>query len=246
MSTLFPEVIPTRRMVTLGGQRTGRDLFRVELQTQSLADVRSYVRWITIDETAAQISIGNPPSLLEVDGRRGKPIEDVDKRTDVLFGTVLAAAAMREVEAALREAIARSTTTRSGTLVSVESAWSWRYLPKGGGARVVSANTPLPAFALGDQLVLLPERVPYATIVNRAVARSGRANVAPRKGKSPPKSRQNKGFLFHAADVLRRKSSFKQFHVRVVFTRAHMVAGEVMTRTSGTGLIVISPRARRV
>jgi len=102
---------------------------------------------------------------------------------------------------------------------------------------------------VGDKLVLLPERVPYATRVNMSVARSGRLNPKARfvKGKlrEPPKSRQQRGFLFHAAEALRRRTAFAQFRVRVVFSQAHAVTGEVR-RDHSSGMIVITPRARRL
>jgi hypothetical protein len=242
----LPTVIDRRRAVTLGGERLASERLVAEISTQSLADVRAYIRQITEEVTAQQIALGNPPTALEVDNRTAKPLDAVQRQTVVVYGVTLARAAMREVETALAAAIMRSTTARSGRLSNVTGAWRWRLVRASGAVSVISAAAELPAFGYGDRLVLAPDEVPYATLVNRNVARSGRANVAPRKGKSPPKSRQNRGFLFHAADTLRRRPAFKQFHVRVVFTKAHMVPGELMTRTLGTGMLVISPRIRRV
>lgn len=243
----FPTVIAPRRSVKLGGVRLDRERLLVEMNTQSLADVRAMVRNLTVAVTAEQVAAGNPPSVLAVDGKSDKPVAEVRAKTEVIFGTVLVAGAMRELEAALTAAIMRSTRPHSGRLADVTGAWQWRYLPAGGKApQVVTAATVLPAFGAGDRLALVPVGVPYATLVNRNVANSGRANVAPRKGKAPPASRQNRGFLFHAADTVRRRAAFKLFHVRVVFSKSHMVPGEVMTRRQGTGMIVITARVRRV
>jgi len=52
MQPLFQTVIQPRRTVTLGGEQAGREMFRVELQKQSLADVRSCIRFIAIEQTA--------------------------------------------------------------------------------------------------------------------------------------------------------------------------------------------------
>jgi hypothetical protein len=242
----MPLVIPPRRAVTLGGQQFARETLIREMRTQSLADVRSMIAGTTFEQTNQQLRIGNPPTLLEVDGRAGRRVEDVDKRTVVLYGAILAASAMRQVEVELAGAIARATTPRSGRLGNVAGSWQWLFIPKGGAARPVSSAAPPPTFAAGDQLVLIPKGAPYATIVNRHVARGGHLNRAPRKGRAPPRAKQNKGFLFWAAEATRKRAAFKQFGVKVVFSKAHSVAGEVMTRTSGTGMIVIRARARRV
>jgi hypothetical protein len=243
MSGAFPDVIDRTRRVTLGGVRTKSERLLVEINTQSLSDIRAYLREITTTVTAQQIALGNPPSLLEVDGRTAKQVDAVQKKTVVVYGTVLAQSAMREVEVALAAAIQRSTRAHSGRLSNIGGSWSWLYLPVQGAPRTVTSATALPSFGPGDRLVLLPRDVPYATLVNRNVARSGRANVAPRRGKSPAKSRQNRGFMFHAADTVRRRPVFKQFRVRVVFSRAHPVAGEVMSRI-GTAMLVITARRR--
>ena len=246
MTFAMPVVVPKRRAVTLGGERLASERLLVEMQTQSLADVRAMLRGITFDVTRQQIALGNPPTLLEVDNRTGKRVEDVEKKTVVVYGVTLAASAMREVELELAGAIARATTPRSGRLGNVSTSWQWLFVPKGGAARPVSAGTPPKAFGPGDQLVLVPKDVPYATITNRNVAHGGRLNKPGRRGREPARSRQNRGFLFWAAEGARRRASFKQFAVFVVFSQKHRVAGEVMTRTQGTGMIVIRPRLRRV
>jgi len=246
MQPLFQTVIQPRRTVTLGGEQAGREMFRVELQKQSLADVRSCIRFIAIEQTAQQIALGNPPQVLTVDGRTNKSLDDVGKQVVIVYGVALAASAMREVELELAGAIARSTRVHSGRLSNLSTSWQWMFVPKGGTAHAISAANPPAAFGAGDQLVLLPKDVPYATITNRAVALAGKLNPKGKAGRRVAKSRQNRGFLATATAAVRAKSAFKQFSVATVFSKNHMVAGELMTRTSGTAMIVIRPRIRRV
>lgn len=248
MSIAYPLVIPPTRTVNVGqGQSVGRQTLPVEVELQSLADVRAMIRNTTQEQAAIQIRLGNPPSHVEVDGKTNKPVDDAARKTVVVYGTVLAQVAMRLAEMELASAIDRSTRAHSGRLHSTTSAWRWLYLPKGGAARPVSSGQVLPTFAIGDALLLVPQSVPYATLANRNVARSGKLSVkVGKRGKSAPKSLQNIGFLLTAARALRAKNVFKQFHVIVTFTKAHMVPGEVMTREQGTGYIRISPRVRRV
>lgn len=246
----YPFVIERTRTTTLGGQRLASQRFVAELNTQSLADVRAVIRNQTIDAVAEQIALGNPPSVHEVDGKSDKPVEDVERKTQTVFGSVLPQAAMREVETALRAAIDAATRPHTGRLRDIAGAWQWRFLPAGGGTpRVVSAAGDL-TFSQGDRLVLVPVGVPHATLANRNVAHSGRLNPKARmvrgKLREPAKRVQNAGFLFHAAEAVRRRTAFSLFHVKVVFTKAHMVPGEIMTRRSGTGMIQIRARVRRL
>jgi hypothetical protein len=246
MAAPYPNVIPKTRTYTLGGQQFARQTLPVEMQAQSVADIQAMIRNITGEQTAIQIALGNPPQFLEVDGRTGKRVDDVNKRTVVLYGVLFAATAMRQVELELAQAITQSTMAHSGRLGNVGASWQWIFVPKRGTARPITSGSAPPFFGAGDQLALMPRDVPYATIVNRNVARGGRI-IAPigRKGR-PAKSKQNRGFLFWAAEGTRKRAAFKQFVVKVVFSGVHMVPGEVMTRMSGTGMIVIRPRIRRV
>jgi len=241
----YPTVIAPTRTTTLGGQQFGREALTVEIEKQSLADVRRLIRNTTAEQSAIQIRLGNPPSVVEVDGRTNKGVDDVQRKTVVLYGTLLAQVAMRLVEMELAQAIDASTTAHSGRLRATIGTWQWLFVPKGGAARPVTSGARLPSFAAGDMLVLMPRAVPYATLTNRNVARSGKLSVkSSRKGKAPPKSLQNLGFLATAVRALRRKAIFTQFRVVAGFTKAHMMAGELMTRTSGTGYIKITPRRR--
>ena len=246
MAIAFPTIIPRTRTVNLGdGTRLTRETFLYELNGQSLSDIRAWIRDITETTTAQQIALGNPPQLLEVDNRTGKSLDTVEKKAVVTYGTALPELAMRLVEAELRAAILASTRVYSGRLSDVAASWQWRYIPKGGAARVVTSGTRLASFSPGDMLVLVPAQVPYATRVNRNVAQSGRLNRAPKKGKVQRKALQNRGFLAVATAAVRRRTELKQFRVFADFTKTHMVPGETMSERQGTGVIVIRPRVRR-
>lgn len=245
-------VVDRVRTVTLGGVKQNVASYKLvlDINSQSLADVRTLIANTTIEAANDQTALGNPPSLVEVDGKTNKDVDAVDRRTEMLFGVTLPQAAMREIEVALRSAIDRATRPDTGRLHDIAGHWQWRFLPAGGGApRVVSSTGDL-VFNRGDRLVLVPIGVPHATIANRNVARSGRLNPRARvvKGRVREVARrlQNAGFLFHAAEAVRKRTAFKFFHVKVVFTRVHMVPGEVMTRKQGTGMIQLSARVRRV
>ena len=250
----LPLVIPKDRSINLGAGQVGSRQLMPEIRAQTLADLHSMLVGITREQVAVQMRLNNPPQVVEVDNRTNKPLDEAKTKTVVLFGVVLAAAAMRLVESALRQAIANSTRSVSGTLGNVGASWEWRFVPKGGTARVVSAGS-LPAFQSGDRLVLVPARVPYATVVNRAVARSGRLDVTnatkgkPARGKGRwgkvAKASQNLGFLATASRALRRNVAFRQFAVVAEFTKTHQVPGE-LSRKQGTGVITIRPRFRRV
>jgi len=244
MSIALPTVIPPTKTVRLGDQQFGRQTFDIELEQQSLADIRALIRDIVTEQTTRQIQLGNPPALLEVDNTTTKGLDQVDKKAVVVYGVTLATAAMRMVEIELAAAIDRGTSSHSGQLRSLQGAWQWLLVPKGGAARPVSAGQPVIAFTQGDVLCLVPKLVPYATMTNRNVARSGRLAPKARKGRPVSTKLQNMGFLAAAARVVRRRSEFKQFVIGADFTKAHMVAGELMTRTQGTGYLKIRPRFR--
>lgn len=247
MAFPMPLVVPPHRTINLGaGAATGLRLVE-DMKVQSKADLHSMLVGTTSEKTAEQIRIGNPPQIVEVDNRTNKPIDQADRKIVVLFGTTLAKAAMSMVETELRRAITSSTHIVSGRLANVGASWQWLFIPKGGAARPVSAGNPPTTFARGDMLVLKPVNVPYATVVNRAVANSSRfrARAAGTRWNTPPKSMQNHGFLATAARIVRRRSEFRQFRVFAEFTQAFAVPGE-LSRKQGTGVIVIRPRFRQV
>jgi hypothetical protein len=241
MAELYPLVVPKTRTVNIGGQSYTKERLSQEIDAQSRADVQAMIRNITAADTAEQIRIGNPPQLLEVDNLSGKQLRAVQKKSVVLFGTLLAGAAMRMAEQELRANILKTTNVHTGRLSSITSAWEWRFIPRGGAARVIRSPGQLPSFQAGDMLTLTPVQVPYATLANRNVARSGQLQ----KKATKRRAAQNLGFLGMTARALRKRPEFRQFAVSVDFTKAHAVAGEVMSRKQGTGVLTIKARLRR-
>ena len=241
MAGPMPLVIDKRRTVNIGGQSYSKERLTREIDAQSRADVEAMIRNITAEETAQQIRLNNPPQLLEVDNLSGKSLRDVKRKAVVLFGVLLAAAAMRMAETELRANIQKTTNTRTGRLANIAGAWQWRYIPRGGSARVIHSAGQLPAFNAGDMLTLMPAGVPYATLANRNVARSGQLKTKATKKREAAQV----GFLGMTARALRRRPEFKQFSVMVEFTKQFAVPGEVMSRKQGTGVLTIRARLRQ-
>ncbi len=247
--------IPKTKTVDLGGGHTGtRISLAQEVNTQSLEDVRTLLRETTERDTRQQVAQGNPPQFWEVDGQTGKPVEQAMKRTVVVFGAALAAAAMRLIESALEAAIRKSATARSGALADVKGRWEWKLITRTGERHVSSANPPV-SLSIADKLILMPAGVPYATNVNQAVDGVLRRASGTTAGEGSLKRRRrvkhagaaakgsSVGFLETATASLRARSEFKQFSIYAAFTRSHKVSGE-RSRMQGSPMIVVRPRLR--
>lgn len=237
-----PLVVPKTRTTKLGsGATLQKDTFRIEVNAQSAADVQWMMRNIASSDVGEQMRLGNPPSLIEIDGKSSKGFDEAKRKIVVLFGSVLAAQAMRLVESELVRNINASTTPRSGRLASVQGSWQWLLIRKGSAVEVSSA-TALPPFTRGMMLVLTPWDVPYATAVNSRIKGTGRLMTKPGTRKRKPAVSKPIGFLGATVNALRRHTVFAQFAIRVEFTTAYKVPGEVYRH--GTGQIVIKPRTR--
>lgn len=250
MAFAMPLVVPKSKTVTLGGQSFNQVTLGVDISAQSAADVHSILTGIAYEETALQERLSNPPQVVEVDNRTNKPVDDVQAKIVVVYGVQLARTAMRVVEDELRRAIANTTTRRSGRLQNISANWEWRLI-QGGRTTVVSSANPPMQFGRGDRLVLVPTNVNYASVVNRAVANSGRSNahitgnIRGDKAKIKlAKSAQNLGFLAATTWVAKRRAEFTQFAIYAEFTKAHAVPGELYRH--GTGVITIRPRYRQL
>jgi hypothetical protein len=241
----MPIVIEKTATKSLGGDSFTRKQLGAEIALQSKADLHSMLVGITREDSAQQQQMGNPPQLVVVDGMTNKPVQSVTAKVVVLFGTVLARAAMRMVETELKANIIRSTTSRSGALVNLSANWQWRFIPKGGMPRVVTSATPPSTFSLGDKLVLVPVNVPHASAANRAVSRSGRLTAAAKGRKRGSKSTQNIGFMAKTTAAVKRRSEFAQFRVMVEHTLTHAVPGE-LRKIGGTAVITIRPRFKQL
>ena len=244
MAFPMPTVIEKSRTVRLGGETFQRSTLGAEIAIQSKADLHSMLVGITREDSKQQLDAGNPPQLVVVDDATNKPVENVVAKVVVLFGTVLARAAMRMVEIELESNIRSSTTKHTGRLSNLSANWEWRFIPKGGAARTVTSANPPASFGLGDKLVLVPVQVPYASAANRKVARGGRLTVAAKGRARASKSTQNIGFMAATTHAVKRRSEFAQFRVMVEHTLAHAVAGE-LRHIGGTAVITIRPRFRQ-
>jgi hypothetical protein len=240
----FPTVIPRTRTVTVGGERFQSERFDQEVQAQSLADIRAYMRQLVEDDTNEQIRLGNPPQLLEVDARTGKLLADIQRRAVVTFGTALPKAAMRIIEDALFDAIARTTDPVSGTL-SNPSNWSWFYDDGGGRPVVVRSPDQIKAFGPRARLVLKPVGVPWAAVVNARVSKGGALSIVGKTSKKNPNARASKknqklGFMAWAARTVKKRPEFRQFSVYVAFTNRPIAK----YGNQGMPMIVIRARSR--
>lgn len=240
----FPTVIPRTRTVNLGGQTMTRERFDQEIAAQSLSDIRAYMRQLVEDDTDEQIRLGNPPQLLEVDSRTGKLLADIQRRAVVTFGTALPKAAMRIIEQALFEAIAKTTEERTGTL-SNPSNWSWFYDDGNGRPVVVRSPEQIKAFGPRARLVLKPVGVPWAAVVNARVSKGGALSIAGKTTKKnqtarPAKKNQKLGFMAWAARTVKKRSEFRQFSVYVAFTNRPIAK----YGNQGMPMIVIRARSR--
>ena len=245
MAYPMPVVIEKSRTTNIGGDAFLRKQLGAEIAIQSKADLHSMLVGITREDTKQQQEFGNPPQLVVVDGMTNKDVEAVKAKVVVLFGTVLARAAMRMVEIELQKNIRAATTSRTGALANLSSNWVWRFIPKGGAPRIVTSGNPPTSFSLGDKLVLVPVQVPHASAANRMVSRGGRLKVAEKGRKKGSKSTQNIGFMGKTTATVKRRSEFAQFRVMVEHTLAHAVPGE-LRHIGGTAVITIRPRFRQL
>jgi len=181
---------------------------------------------LTVDDTQQQIDIGNPPQIVQVDGRTDTRIEDIQRKSVVIFGSTLPKEAMALVVRELQRAIAGLDLRDTGALMDMNN-WQWVFVQKGKGAQNISSGSPPSAFTQGDQLVLSPDFVPYASWANMEAKRiTG-----------------SKGFMAIATAAVRKLPVFKQFACYAMFTSKHSVAGERYPH--GTPIIVIRARIRR-
>lgn len=221
---------------------------RAQTITKDVSDWsrNALIEWLRADAiqtTQQQIDLNNPPNFAKVDNTRGKPVQQAVRRVEITFGTVLRAAALNTLQSELRHAIAQTTTPRKGQLSNLAN-WELAYI-KGG------QNAPWPTIGHsglimgpGDAIVLRPtSAIPYATIVNQRVANGARSRSDKRGKGNKAFTAMGLGYLSFAAGRLRRHASFKDFNVRVVFTRAFKVAGEI-SQKQGTGTIVVTPKLR--
>lgn len=222
-----PLVIPSKKTIDLGGGAIlTKETLGVEVAQQGIHDIRFMMADITQVETQHQIDIGNPPSLLMVDGKTDKLVEDIQTRAQVIFGTVLAKEAMDMVAREVQRQALSQILYDTGALTD-PSNWHWLFIQKGKAAVVIGDASQLPSFSQGDSLVYYPFSVPHA----------GWANMMSRR------MDKRKGFMARASSAVRRLPVFKQFAVFALHTSKYAVPGNDYPH--GTPIIVIRPRVRR-
>jgi hypothetical protein len=219
-----------------------RSVFATTLSDYSRAGISKLLRDIAVRETDNQIKLNNPPSLIYIDGRTSRTIDQVQKKIEVIFGSVLPAAAMRAAEVELIAAIKRSTETRTGKLSDI-SNWEWVYVSKskGGASRKITASDA-PVMTHGDRVILKPKNIPYVTFANMTANSSGANSfTTKRKGVSRTHSR---GFMGATSRKLNKLSMFKNFRALAGFTVKFKAAGERSDKY-GTPYLLIMPSKRR-
>lgn len=96
--------VPRRRNITIDNERgaAARDVFTLDVQGQSLHDLQQMMKEIVIEETKEQIELDNQPRALAVDNNSFKHLAELERKAEVLFGSVITRAAMKLVENEIR------------------------------------------------------------------------------------------------------------------------------------------------
>jgi hypothetical protein len=215
----------TVRRVKVGGVGTlSRHTLREDIETTSIADVRAFMKSIIAQDTAEQINLDNPPVRFTIDGRDGKKLDDIKYRASVLFGTQLSAMAMRAAEYELSAAIKKWTTAHTGALSDVSGSWKW-YLRKGSatkGSLEEVDESSSPPLGPNEYLILLPDSVPYATVVEKVLWKSAKVKmkINTKKGRVEAKM----GYMEWAARKIARLGLYKDFNVANGVSKRYKVA----------------------
>lgn len=217
----------------------------------TMNEIRKFLVAITGQEIDAQIAIDNPPAFADVDGVRGKGIAYAERKVVVSFGMRLKMQALIDLKAALKTAIERSTTVRTGTLSDMNN-WQYRYVRNGHVQALPLTGASGIPMGPRDFIVLTPTTVrnkkgqSYATAANMRVAGSGKLSFRRSARGTPRKGDQSLGYLALTARSAKASNAFSGFNVTANFTTAYHVAGEV-TRLGGvrTGYLKISPKTGR-
>lgn len=232
----------SRRVVNLtGGAVAASQTLKYDVSALGRDDIRRLMLSIVERDVAAETAAGNPPSITEVDGNKMKPASQAQKKIIVLFGVQLPVAALRTIEGLLMDAIAASTTPKTGRLGD-PSSWEWRHIRS--GRTIPIAGSGSISFGPRDFLVLRP-RLGYASAANKRVASGERAlTYNPAKAKRVAKRNQGLGFMAMAARACRQVPDLVPFSVTVGMTTQYPAPGEVRN-IGGTAYLLVAPRRRR-
>lgn len=228
-----------------------RQSIKEDVSKLAREDIRLLMLAIVGEETDKQEKSGNKAQMVYTDGYVNKPVTEAQKKVVVIFGDTLAKQAMALVESTLAISIGRLTQKRSGTLANVKGNWSWVFLRNNAPIAFPYDDQGNLTFQAGDKLVLKPNGVPYASVVNMQIVGSGKG--LSRKGKvtkNNPTGRSakrytNMGFMGATTATLKRNPIFANYRVFVSQTKNYQVAGE-LNKKQGSLCIVIAPKMRRM
>lgn len=222
MAINLPTVVPKKRTITIGADRTQRQTFKfgIDVMKQGVADVHAILRQTTADAVAEQMRANNDPQQVIVDGNPSKSIRQAERKVEVFFGSFLPRAAMAAVEKELRNQILKVTnpSTSEGHLSDIAASWQWILLTPA-GSRTLSGPIDIPTFTRQDKLILVP-RLPYASAVNNIAAKF-----------------HGKRFTAATVNAVRRITVFRSLNITSGTDERHQVKGEVSTY--GTAWIAI-------
>lgn len=261
---LFEEVVPKRRVVDLGlyAQTGTSQTFSLakDIALQTREDVQSMIQVVTVAAINDQISKGNEPSQVLVDGSEAKNLSDVQSRTDTFFGDTVDQLLVTNLERTLRKMILKNTTPQTGNL-SDFSLWEWIYLPVdrfGAKQPGIKIDNPrkMRRWQYGDRLLIRPgpkivnsrDGKGYTGIVNSWVAKRGQSRT-PTRGKNKGKTTTaNHGFMRQTVSAMKRRAQFRGVTIYATFTTFNN-ANEVQWTPPGKGpfvpCIVILNRSKR-
>jgi len=235
--------VETRKVITPKGSGTVREELTKDVNDWARSDIILLFRKDAADTVAQQIKLGNPPTVAVIDKTKGKPITEAVRTIDITFGDALKPKALAVVESELRKAIEKSTKPKSGRLAQMKN-WEWVHVRNGQGSGLSLMGGSGIQLGPRDFLALKPVNVPHATVANRRVS-GGSLSIGGGKRKDGTrapiaKKNQGLGFLAYAARRAARHPLLKAFRVRVVFTQAYKVPGE-LSKLQGTGYVMITP-----
>lgn len=186
----FPLVVRKRTTTRLGGEKSAKDTFNVQMDKQSIADIEQWGENLLMDALVEQDKLKNKPTLIVIDKSKNKPIQAFKKRGEINFGGEMQRAMIRIVEIELGKAINRALEIDTGKLEDIMVTWEWYFFDESGESKNVN---PMSVKTLsGKQRLALIPNINYAAYANQVAYRE-----------------RGIGFLGDAAKRLRRKRQFK-------------------------------------
>lgn len=237
-----------------------RDEFTLQMQTQSLEDVRYILRAIAIQEVDQQVRIDNQPSRLLIDNREGKFLHLAQRRVEVLFGNVLDQVAIKALHRAVLSEVRRrvaivlrnaplSNELRAGfRTLAAGGTWQWFYAPTTNAIATRVNPYTLKSLPFGSKLILMPNSQ-YVTLANMLDARldaGWRGWKLWQRGRS-----RGRGFMVSAVDKIRRNRALKTLNITVTFTQRFALSNEIAypgradTKLPKSTVCVVVKAARR-